>query len=114
MNRMKNYIKNKGLKGLLFSVFVALVFFILSITKAFSSVDNLIMDINQKQSATSSITIIAIDDKTLAWKKRESITRADYATVINNLYTKGGPQVLGIDVLFTGDSDNVDNDNLLV
>ncbi len=111
---MKNYIKNKGLKGLLFSVFVALVFFILSITKAFSSADNLIMDINQRQSTTSAITIIAIDDKTLAWKKRESITRADYATVINNLYTKGGPQVLGIDVLFTGDSDNAANDNLLV
>ena len=57
---MRNYIKGKGIKGLLFSIIVALVFFILSITKAFSTVDNLIMDIYQKPSTTSSITIIAI------------------------------------------------------
>ena len=110
---MRNYIKGKGIKGLLFSIIVALVFFILSITKAFSTVDNLIMDIYQKPSTTSSITIIAIDDKTLAWKKKEAITRADYAKVIENLYTKGGPQVLGIDVLFTGDSESAENDILL-
>ena len=58
--KMRNYIKGKGIKGLLFSIIVALVFFILSITKAFSTVDNLIMDIYQKPSTTSSITIIAI------------------------------------------------------
>ena len=111
---MKNYIKNKGLKGLIFSALMALVFFTLSITKAFYSVDNLIMDINQRPSTTSeNIVIIAIDEATTTEWKEGAIPRDVYAQVINNLYTKGGPSVLGLDILFTGKSQSDEADNLL-
>ena len=64
---MKNFFKAKGIKGIIFSLVITMIFFILLITDAFLGINNFFMDrIYQKERTTNKdIFIVAIDDKSL-------------------------------------------------
>ena len=64
---MKEFFKRKGIKGIIFSITFAIIYFILYISGAFNGLNNFFMDrIYQKPKATNNeIFIVAIDDKSL-------------------------------------------------
>lgn len=112
---MKNYLKEKGLRGLIFSFSCTILGFILLILDAFLWVNNILMDdIYQEPKKTSDIFIIGIDDKSLdALGPYNTWTREYYAKVLDNLSTStGAPAVIAFDILFTGES-NLENDTKL-
>ena len=107
---MKNYLKEKGIKGLVFSITCSVLGFILLILDAFLWVNNVLMDdIYQSPKKTSDIFIIGIDDKSLeALGPYNTWTREHYAKVLDNLSnttgSSGAPAVIAFDILFTGES----------
>ena len=112
---MKNFFKAKGIKGIIFSIVITLLFLILLLTDSFLGINNFFMDrMYQKEKTTNKdIFIVAIDDKTLEdLGPINEWNRSYYATVVNNLASKS-PAVIGLDILFTGESDST-NDQLLV
>ena len=103
---MKEFFKRKGIKGIIFSITFAIIYFILYISGAFNGLNNFFMDrIYQKPKATNNeIFIVAIDDKSLnELGKYDDWNRDYYATVINNLNTLN-PAVIGVDIIFSGNS----------
>ena len=112
---MKNFFKAKGIKGIIFSVVITLLFLILLLTDSFLGINNFFMDrMYQKEKTTNKdIFIVAIDDKSIEeLGPYNNWNRSYYATVVNNLASKS-PAVIGLDILFTGESDSA-NDQLLV
>ena len=112
---MKNFFKAKGIKGIIFSLVITMIFFILLITDAFLGINNFFMDrIYQKERTTNKdIFIVAIDDKSLdELGPISSWNREYYATVVNNL-ASNNPSVIGLDILFTGESNPVDDQALV-
>ena len=112
---MKDYFKRKGIKGIIFSLFFVVLFLILLLTDSFLSVNNFFMDrMYQKNKTTNKdIIIIAIDDKSLEeLGEYKTWNRSYYAKVVENLASKN-PSVIGLDILFTGES-NPTYDQMLV
>lgn len=103
---MKKYFKQKGIKGIIFSAVIALIYFVLQISGAFTGLNNFFMDrMYQKPKATNNdIIIVAIDDKSLnELGKYDDWNRSYYAKVIENLNTLN-PAAIGIDIIFSGKS----------
>lgn len=110
--------KIKGfLKKIIFSIFVAVIAFVLSYFDVFSSLDLLITDktYSKLRSINSDVIIIGIDEETLTeFGAFSSWSRDKVADVINYLYSVPGdePLVIGIDILFQGETNNEIDDKL--
>lgn len=111
---MRKFIKTKGLKGLIFAILLSGIFFILVITNCFFGMNNFFMDrIYQKPSSINpNIFIIGIDEKSLGEEGLGNYNgwrREYYKKVIENI-SAYNPAVIGIDVLFTGESAHPEDD----
>ena len=106
---MNKLFKEKGIKGLIFSIISSVLGFILLILDAFIWINNVLMDdIYQEPKKTSDIFIVGIDDKSIeALGPYNTWTREHYAKVLDNLSNgaSGAPAVIAFDILFTGESD---------
>ena len=112
---MKTYFKNKGIKGIIFALIFTIIFSIVFILNGFLKFNNTFMDKYQHPKKSNNIIIVGIDDNTineLGPVENYSEYRKYYAKVIDNLSTKN-PSVIGLDILFTGNSGSETNDNLL-
>ena len=111
---MKKMIRDKGIKGLLFASILSFLFSLLILLNVFVRMNNRLMDLMyQKPKQTNDIFIVGIDDKSLEeLGPYNTWNRSYYAKVIENLSTKN-PAVIGLDVLFTGES-SAEDDNALV
>ena len=90
---MRTFIKNKGIKGLIFAAVLSVLLFILIMTKCFFGMNNFFMDrIYQLPKVKNpNIYIVGIDEKTLGDEglgNYNSFRRSYYKQVIEN--TNGG------------------------
>ena len=103
---MKKIITKRGIKGVIFSLTISFFFLFLHVAFAFDGLNNFFMDrIYQRPKAqNTNIFIVAIDDKSIEELGRyDDWNRGYYAKVINNL-NKYNPAVIGIDVVFSGET----------
>ena len=108
----------KGLlTSLLFSIIITLFLILSMSTKMLKALDNFNYDfvLEHGNDINDRIVIVAIDEQSLNdpnLGKYDSWNRSYYATVISKIY-EYNPSVIGVDVLFTGTSDEA-NDKALV
>ena len=109
--------KKNLLTSLLFSLIITLFLILVMSTKMLKAIDNFNYDfiLEHGNSINDRIVIVAIDEQSLSnpsLGKYDSWNRSYYATVINKIY-EYNPSVIGVDVLFTGTSEE-ENDKALV
>ena len=113
-----SFFKDRGIKGIVFSLALSLLFIIIHLSNLFTPIDNFIMDnlLQSEGKVSGDIKIIAIDDKSLdELGKMDTWDRSYYASLIEKLNSDGhNPSVIGFDILFSGRSDNSEADNRLV
>ena len=108
-------INNKQIKAIIFSLICTLITVIILITGLTKVVNNTFMDIYQKPSVTNpDIVIVTIDEKSISeLGKYDDWNRGYYAKVIDNITQNSKPAVIGLDVLFTGESDSLYDQELI-
>lgn len=108
-------INNKQIKAIIFSLICTLITVIILITGLTKVVNNTFMDIYQKPSVTNpDIVIVTIDEKSISeLGKYDDWNRGYYAKVIDNITQNSKPAVIGLDVLFTGESDSIYDQELI-
>ena len=109
--------KKSMLTSLLFSLILTLFLVLVMATNMLKAIENFNYDfiLEHGNDVNDKIVIVAIDDQSLSdpnLGKYESWKRSYYADVIDKV-NKYNPSVIGIDVLFTGTSDE-ESDNALV
>ena len=108
--RMKEFVKKRGIQGIVFALLMAVLAFVGVRFTTFASADHFLMDkLFQRPSNSPDmpIHIIEIDEATLAeFGQYTDWSRSVYAELIDTLCTdEYAPAVIGFDILFTGEKD---------
>ena len=100
-------LNRKRLTSILFSVIIALFMILITSTKMFKGLDNVIYDYVYEKNNTYSenIMIVGIDDKTLSELGAWSAEYRTYVSTVLDRIDSDNPAVVGVDILFSGNYD---------